>query len=81
LLGIASTAFSGLNSMGLVSIFYVLNFLNSPNLEGWVPVFIFLRDRVAKLSTHAMMEELLEAAFSMLFALRLYKQSNYCGIN
>jgi hypothetical protein len=38
--------FSDLSPTGLMSIFYCLHFLDSPNLEGQVPVFISARNRI-----------------------------------
>jgi hypothetical protein len=42
-------SFSGLSPTGLMTTLYCLNFWDSPNLEGKVTLFIFLRNRVALL--------------------------------
>jgi hypothetical protein len=47
LLDIFSAAFLRSHLTGLMSIFYHLYFLDSLNLEGQVPVFVFPRNRVA----------------------------------
>jgi hypothetical protein len=52
LLAITSTIFLGLSPAGLMSIFYYLYFLDSPNPE--VQVFISPRNRVAQLYPRAL---------------------------
>jgi hypothetical protein len=54
LLGLTSAIPLGSESRGLKTIFYCPNFLNSPNLENQVPVFISPRDRVAQLYPRAL---------------------------
>jgi hypothetical protein len=55
LLASPAQLFSGLSPSGLMSIFfYCLHFWDSPNLEGWAPIFIFLKNRVAKLYPRAL---------------------------
>jgi hypothetical protein len=49
-----SQSFSGLSRTGIMIILYCLNFLDSPNLEGQIPVFISPRDTVAHLYSQAL---------------------------
>jgi hypothetical protein len=47
-------SFSGLSPTGVIAIFYSLNFLDSPNLEGQVPEFVSHRNKVAQLYPRAL---------------------------
>jgi hypothetical protein len=59
--------FSDLSPMGLTSIFYCLYFLDSPNLEGQVPVFISPRNRVAQLYPRALGYILQERPYLLIY--------------